>query len=40
MSKKLYNELMKDIDINKMAIYDNKLLITKDFLHIFNDENN
>ena len=40
MTKKLYNELMKDIEINKMAIYENKLLIIKDILHIFNDDSN
>ena len=40
MAEKLFNEFMKDIEINKMEIYQNKLSIIKDFLHIFKDENN
>ena len=40
MTKKLYNELMKDMEINKMEIYQNKLSIIKDFLYLFNDEKN
>ena len=40
MTEKLFNEFMKDIEINKMEIYQNKLSIIKDFLHIFKDENN
>ena len=36
----LYNELMKDLEINKMDIYQNKLTIIKDFLYIFNEQNN
>ena len=37
--EKLFNELMKDIEINEMEIYQNKLIIIKDFLYIFNDQN-
>ena len=40
MIVKLYNELIKDIEINKMEIYQNKLSIVKDFLYIFSSENN
>ena len=36
--EKLFNDLMKDIEINKMEKYINKLSIVKDFLFIFNDE--
>ena len=38
--EKLYNELMKDLDINKIEIYQNKLIIVKDFLYIFHNEKN
>ena len=38
--EKFYNELMKDLEINQMEIYQNKLSIIKDFLYIFNDKNN
>ena len=40
MIVKLYNELIKDIEINKMEIYQNKLSIVKDFIYIFSSENN
>ena len=36
--EKLFNDLMKDIEINKMEKYTNKLSIVKDFLYIYNDE--
>ena len=36
--EKLYNELMKDLEINKMEIYQNKLSIIKDFIYIFNSQ--
>ena len=36
--EKLFNELMKDLEINKMEIYQNKLSITKDFIYIFNSQ--
>ena len=38
--EKLYNELMKDLEVNEMDIYPNKLTIIKDFIFIFNDQNN
>ena len=38
--EKLYNELIKDIEINKMEIYQNKLSIVKDFLFIYNSQSN
>ena len=38
MMEKLFSDLMKDIEINKMEKYKNKLSIIKDFLYIFNDE--
>ena len=38
MIEKLFSDLMKDIEINKMEKYENKLSIIKDFLYIFNDE--
>jgi hypothetical protein len=38
MIEKLFSDLMKDIEINKMEKYENKLSIVKDFLYIFNDE--
>ena len=38
MIEKLFSDLMKDIEINKMEKYVNKLSIIKDFLYIFNDE--
>ena len=34
INEKLYNELMKDLEINKMEIYQNKLSIIKDFIYI------
>ena len=40
MMEKLYNELIKDIEINKMEIYQNKLSIIKDFLFIYNSQCN
>ena len=40
MIEKLYDELIKDMEINKMDIYQNKLSITKDLLYIYNSENN
>ena len=40
MIVKLCNELIKDIEINKMEIYQNKLSIVKDFIYIFSSENN
>ena len=40
MIEKLFNDLMKDIEINKLEKYINKLSIIKDFLFIFNDEEN
>ena len=40
MVEKLYNELIKDIEINKMEIYQNKLSIVKDFIYIYNSECN
>ena len=38
--EKLYNELKKDLEVNEMDIYQNKLTIIKDFIIIFNDKNN
>ena len=38
MIEKLFGDLMKDIEVNKMDNYINKLSIVKDFLYIFNDE--
>ena len=38
--EKLYNELIKDLDINKIEIYQNKLSIVKDFLFIIYNDNN
>ena len=35
MIEKLYDELIKDIEINKMDIYQNKLSIIKDLLYIY-----
>ena len=40
MIEKLYDELIKDMEINKMDIYQNKLSIIKDLLYIYNSENN
>ena len=40
MIEKLFNDLMKDIEINKLEKYINKLSVIKDFLFIFNDEEN
>ena len=40
MIEKLYDELIKDIEINKMEIYQNKLSIIKDLLYIYNSQNN
>ena len=40
MNEKLFNDLNKDLEINKMGIYQNKLSIIKDFLYTFNDKNN
>ena len=40
MAEKLYNDLIKDIEINKMEIYQNKLSLIKDFLFINNSECN
>ena len=40
MIEKLYSELIKDIEINKMEIYQNKLAMIKDFLFIYNSESN
>ena len=40
MIEKLNNELIKDLEINKMEIYQNKLSIVKDFIYIFNSECN
>ena len=40
MIEKLYNELIKDIEINKMDIYQNKLSIMKDLLYIYHSEEN
>ena len=40
MIEKLYSELIKDIEINKMEIYQNKLSMIKDFLFIYNSESN
>ena len=37
MIEKLFGDLMKDIEINKLDNYKKKLSIIKDFLHIFND---
>ena len=39
MVEKLYTELIKDIEINKMEIFHNKISITKDFLYIYNIDN-
>ena len=36
----LFNELIKDLEVNKMNEYNNKLKIVKNFLSIFNDKNN
>ena len=36
----LYNELIKDLEINKMNKFENKLNIIKKFLNIFNDNKN
>ena len=38
--EKLHNELIKDLEINKMDGYANKLSIIKDFLFIYNSNNN
>ena len=38
--EKLYNELIKDIEINKMELYINKLSIIKDFLFIYHSQKN
>ena len=38
MIEKLFGDLTKDIEVNKMEKYINKLAIIKDFLYIFNDE--
>ena len=38
MIEKLFNDLMKDIEVNKMEKYKNKLSLIKDFIYIFNDE--
>ena len=40
MIEKLYNELIKDIEINQMGMYQNKLSIIKYFLFIFNSDCN
>ena len=40
MIEKLYDELIKDIEINKMDIYQNKLSIIKDLLYIYNSQEN
>jgi len=40
MIEKLFNDLLKDIEVNKLEKYANKLSIIKDFLFIFNDEEN
>ena len=40
MIEKLYEELIKDIEINKMDIYQNKLAIIKDLLYIYNNQSN
>ena len=40
MIEKLYDELIKDIEINKMDIYQNKLSIIKDLLYIYNSQSN
>ena len=40
MIEKLYDELIKDIEINKMNIYQNKLSIIKDLLYIYNSQEN
>ena len=40
MIEKLFNDLLKDIEVNKLEKYINKLSIIKDFLFIFNDEEN
>ena len=40
MIEKLYDELIKDIEINKMDIYQNKLSIIKDLLYIYNSKSN
>ena len=40
MMEKLYNELIKDIEINQMGMYQNKLSIIKYFLFIFNSDCN
>ena len=37
MIEKLFSDLMKDLEVNKMELYKNKLSIIKDFLYIFND---
>ena len=36
----LYNELIKDLEINKMNKFENKLNIIRKFLNIFNDNKN
>ena len=38
MIEKLFNDLMKDIEVNKMEKYKNKLSLIKDFIYIFNDQ--
>ena len=38
MIEKLFNDFMKDIEVNKMEKYKNKLSLIKDFLYIFNDQ--
>ena len=40
MIEKLYDELIKDIEINKMDIYQNKLSIIKDLIYIYNSQSN
>ena len=36
----LFNELIKDLEINKMSKFNHKLNIVNNFLNIFNDNNN
>jgi Dullard-like phosphatase family protein len=36
--EKLYNELIIDLEINKMEIYHNKISIIKDFLYVYNSQ--
>ena len=38
--EKLYEDLIKDVELNKMEIYQNKLSIIEDFFTLINDENN